>query len=107
MFLVGSPPCTRFCSWQAINDKKRDPAVVEREHVAAMVHIEFMCELYRVQVDAGRYFLHEHPETAGSWREIPIEEVLDHEDVGLVVGDRCQYGQEDGNGNPVKRRRSL
>ena len=39
MFLVGSPPCTRFCSWQAINDKRRDPAVVAREHIAAMVHI--------------------------------------------------------------------
>ena len=102
MFLVGSLPRTRFCSWHALNGKKRDPRVVEQEHVAAKVHIEFMCELYRVQIDAGRYFLHEHPATAASWREEPIEDVLAHEDVECVVGDRCQYGQEDGEGNPVK-----
>ena len=102
MFLVGSPPRTRFCSWHALNDKKRDPRVVEQEHVAAMVHIEFMCELYRAQIDAGRYFLHGHPATAASWREEPIEDILAHEDVECVVGNRCQYGQEDGEGNPVK-----
>ena len=35
MFLVGTPMCTRWCSWQHINDAKRDPEEVRREHVQA------------------------------------------------------------------------
>ena len=56
-----------------------------------MVHIECMCELYKAQAEAGRYFLHEHPASAASWREGPIEEVFAMEEVQEVVGDRCQY----------------
>ena len=62
-----------------------------------------MRKLYRAQVDTGRYFLHEHPAAASSLKEEPIEDVLAHEDVECVVGDRCQYSQEDNDGNPVKK----
>ena len=77
--------------------------MVAREHVAAVVHFEFMCELYWAQVEAGRYFLHERPATAASLHETPTAEVLAHKDVQTVVGDRCQYQQEDEKGNSVEK----
>ncbi len=95
--------CTRYCTWQALNDARRDPEVVRREHVRAMVHLEFMCELYREQADAGRYFLHEHPATATSWTEECVEKVLEVDGVETDVGDRCRYDQCAEDGTPVKK----
>jgi len=59
-----------------------------------MLHLEFVCELYRDQVAAGRYFLHEHPETATSWDERCMKEVSNLPGVSKVIGDQCQFGQE-------------
>ena len=57
---IGSPACTAFSSWQALSDTKRDPAAVHREYISAMVHLRSACELYKLQRDEGRYFLHGH-----------------------------------------------
>lgn len=105
MFLLGSPMCTRFCSWQALNDTRyeHDPEEVRRERARAMIHLEFVCELYIEQVNARRYFLHEHPAGATSWSEDCISHVLQCKGVDLVTGDRCQYGQEDDKREPVKK----
>ena len=62
LFVIGSPPCTRFCTWQYLNDQKRDPAVVKEEHERAKGHLQFAAQVYREQIEAGRFFLHEHPE---------------------------------------------
>ena len=48
--LIGSPMCTAFCTWQALNYAKSSVA-----------------GLYAEQAAAGRYFLHEHPSGASSW----------------------------------------
>ena len=39
-----------------------------------------MCFLYKVQHDAGRYYIHEHPKTAGPWKESIIVEIEEHTD---------------------------
>ena len=61
LFLIGSPMCTAWCSWQKLNAQRRDPAITQRELVRARVHLEFVVSLYREQLEAGRFFLHEHP----------------------------------------------
>ena len=76
LFLIGSPMCTRWCSWPHISDKIRDPKVVAREKEKALMHLEFVTEMYRGQIEGGRFFLHEHPETAGSWEERCIADIL-------------------------------
>ena len=35
----------------------------------AIRHLEFVVELYQMQVDAGRFFLHENPVSACSWNQ--------------------------------------
>jgi len=107
LFLIGSPACTRWCSWQALNDAGRDPGLIRREKLRALVHLEFVKDLYTDQVEGGRFFLHEHPEGASSWDEDCIQEVLRLPEVSRVRGDQCQYGQEVNfgkyRGQPIKK----
>ena len=91
LLLIGSPMCTALSAWQHINNLpgKRDPAIVEKEMQKAMVHIAFCCELYEYQVSRGRYFLHEHPASATSWRTDEIKRIMNLEGVSKVVADQC------------------
>ena len=98
--LVGTPLCTAFSTWQFINDKKRDPKVVESEKKAGRVHLAWMCKLYIKQMSEGRLFLHMHPANATSWS--CILEVLQHRGVSRVTDDLCQLGQVTDKGEPVR-----
>ena len=65
--LIGSPECTQFSQIQALNmARSTDPSAFLRARTAAIVHIDFMVELYREQLEDGHYFLHEHPRWATS-----------------------------------------
>ena len=103
--LVGSPPCTNVCAWRHLNAAKHgwSKEEIKRREEAADVHLQFVYKLYRIQIDQGRYFLHEHPDGAGSWKNPYILDLWNHESVERVTGDQCQYGQHDGKGNPVKK----
>ena len=74
---------------------------------AARVHITFVVQLYRDQVEGGRYFLHEHPVGASSWSLPEIEALLQVEGVQRVHGDQCQYGAEairgSSKGSPIMK----
>ena len=107
LVLIGSPMCTAWSTWQRLNNVKRDPAVVERELVRARVHLDFVVSLYREQVEAGRLFIHEHPQHAASWMEASVEKLMRIEGVGRSDADQCQYGQEaqsgQNRGSPVRK----
>jgi hypothetical protein len=103
MFLIGSPMCTVFSTLQALNAASRDPADVRREYLRAMIHLRFVCELYDMQMQEGRYFLHEHPHAATSWQEPCVQSILANDGVETVVMEQCQYGQEDEHGAPIRK----
>ena len=107
LFLIGSPMCTAWCTWQRINRLKRDPAVVQRELVKARLHLDFVIQLYRDQIEGGRYFLHEQPRTASSWEEQMVKDLAETPGVRTITADQCQLGAEvpDGQdrGRPVKK----
>ena len=72
MLLIGSPPCTYMSILQELNkcinkDNQEWLDRFELNRQGAIRHIEFCVRLYRMQMEAGRYFLHEHPWTAKSW----------------------------------------
>ena len=69
-----------------------------------MVHLDFVCELYRYQLEQGRYFLHEHPDGASSWNTGGIKRLMEEPRVVRVVCDQCQYGQMGDEGNPMRKR---
>ena len=75
--LVGSPPCTDFCTLnQNINHKKLDTKELARKMVRARVHLEFCAELYQWQLKEGRHFLHEHPLNATSWQHERMKQLM-------------------------------
>ena len=51
----------------------------------------FACKLYSMQVDGGRVFMHEHPNTATSWGEEPIKELMKNPQVDKYILDMCCY----------------
>ena len=59
-----------------------------------MIHLTFVTQVYREQVEGGRFFLHEHPDGADSWSETCIKDLLEIPEVERVHGDQCQYQQE-------------
>lgn len=78
-WVVGSPPCTFFSTWnQGLNHKHMDPERVERLREEAIRHLHFVVSIYRMQLDAGRHFLHEYPATATSWSDPWVMRVLKH-----------------------------
>ena len=96
--------CTAFSRLLALSESKRDPEVVKKLYAKAMVHLEFVCRLYRKQVERGLYFLHEHPAAAKSWDETCVLEVLALVGVNRINGDQCQLGQETEDGRPIRKR---
>ena len=69
--------------------------------------MEFAASLYFEQLQAGRYFLHEHPRYASSWGLSTMEELMKIPGVELTHGDQCQYGARVARGpfkgRPVKK----
>ena len=66
--LIGSPPCTAFSSWQALNALRMGWTAQDsrRRRAGGELHVWFCCELYKLQAEAGRDFLDEHPANATS-----------------------------------------
>ena len=91
-FLIGSPMCTALIQLNQINYARMEPGEVERRMQHGRKHFEFCAKLYKIQRDAGRHFLHEHPAIASSWEEKCIKRLLDQDGVLHVIGDQCQYG---------------
>jgi hypothetical protein len=106
--LIGSPACTAFSTWMALNEaRSKDVAAVRRAKIRAILHIDFVIELYYDQLADGRYFLHEHPEHATSWQLTQMKNLMEAEGVIRVCGDQCQFGAEHQRGarrgDPVKK----
>ena len=59
-----------------------------------------------MQIQAGRYFLHEHPKSASSWKEQCVQRVLGKQNVEAVTGHMCRWGMmstdEQGEGSVKK-----
>ena len=104
MWVIGCPPCTFFSAWnQGINHRKMSPERVETLRREAVMHLHFVASLYKIQLNAGRHFLHEHPAGATSWNDDWIQQILKHGRVSSVISDQCEYGllTPDAQGNPA------
>ena len=65
-----------------------------------MAHLRFVCQLYQMQMDAGRYFRQGHPAGATSWKEDCVENMWGQLSAERLVNDQCQFGQQC-EGEPV------
>ena len=65
--IVGSPERTPFSTIQVLNMRTPEgKEKVERAREEGTKHLEFCCNIYMLQIEAGRYLIHEHPLTATS-----------------------------------------
>ena len=95
LFLFASPVCTPWCTWQALNAYRYNRGdELQRERVRSIVHLRFLIELYHIQMDNKRYFVHEHPARAASWELDIIKDVMNDPRVDRADCDQCQYGAE-------------
>ena len=87
--------CRAFSTWQYLNDAKAsNPDAVKRQKIRAKMHVDFVVSLYFDQLQAGRHFLHEHPQWATSWQLPSIQQLMQVESVEKIRGDQCQFGAE-------------
>ena len=54
--------------------------------------MEFVVRLYKKQIDAGRFIIHENPAHAKSWALPCIKRVLRQAGVEVVEADQCMFG---------------
>ena len=70
------------------------------------MQLNFAVELYRMQLDAGRLFLHEHPLHSTSWDLQSMDDLMKDPRVIAVTAHQCMLGQarRDATGDwvPVK-----
>ncbi len=93
--LIGSPVCTQYSTWQALNRARfPDTPEKQRARVEAQLRLDFVISLYYEQLEGGRYFLHEHPYFATSWELESVERLMNVPGVQRQRGDQCQYGAQ-------------
>lgn len=95
--IIGSPPCTYFSTLQQFNlSKNKGNAewleTFMKEKKKAIRHVVFCCLLYRMQMEKGKYFVHEHPWAAESWQLRTIQALEKDKRTIKVRGDMCQFG---------------
>ena len=91
--LVGSPPCTAWSIIQNLNARTPEGAAkLNNAKKKALIHLQFCAAMYREQLRGGRYFLHEHPDTATSWKVPCIERLAEMPEVLIAKADQCMFG---------------
>lgn len=83
-----------------------DPKQYRKKMSEARILLGFAAEIYLLQLQGGRHFLHDHPQGATSWQESAIKKVLRHPTVGTTVAHLCQFGMTTKHGGqsvPVRK----
>ena len=85
------PPCTLFSILQAINAQTDSPEY-QRRLTEARLLLRLCVQVAEFQLDHGRHFYIEQPQSARSWLEPEIVKLMARDDVHEAVGHGCQYG---------------
>ena len=62
------------------------------ERRAALKHIQFCIELFKLRIDKGKSVLFGHPAQAISWQEPVLAKFAEIPGVECTVGDKCMSG---------------
>ena len=94
MVLVGSPISAMFSQLMALLKGKADSEAYRQQFKRAVDHLSFAMELYDLQVQGGRFFLHERPLGASSWEQPCMTAFLTrHPETFTAVTNMCQFGK--------------
>ena len=93
VLVIGSPMCSAFSTLMNWNWPRMTPEKRKECWDRACSHLRFAFAVYRLQREAGRWYLHEHPIGASSWKLEFVMEERQQDGVVLVVADQCHWGQ--------------
>ena len=96
-FLIGSPMCTAFSALQGLNKWRMHPKKWDAMVEKGIRHMRFAVKLYRLQAEQGRWFLHEHPNSASSWKLPEVQALMNDLGIQKTVGHMCRYGMQSSN----------
>ena len=78
-----------------------------RKVVEGKVLLKFALDVYFWQLRRGRYFVHEHPATATSWKLPDVQRLSREMGVECIVNDACMFGMmakgADGTVGPARK----
>eukprot|EP00973_Karenia_brevis_P090415 12402476-Karenia_brevis.AAC.1 len=74
-----------------------DPGRVVWNMKRAIDHLMFVLELYQMQIDGGRHFVHEHPAGASSWKLEEMLKFMQQEGIISDITNMCCFGMEPTN----------
>ena len=99
LVLIGSPPCTMLPMLQNLNLARYgdDPVwtnAYNKKAEEARERMRFCCRRYKMQPEAGRVWVHEHPWLARSWKLSEIKELSEDPRVCLVQAHQCRFCQK-------------
>ena len=92
--VIGSPPCLDFSVIQELNKKNWTEEEIRRRRLRGRIHLLFCLEVYADQLRRGAHFLHEHPASASSWKELEVQALRSDPRVSEVVSHQCRFGLE-------------
>ena len=93
-FLIGSPMCTAFSILQGLNKWRMNPKKWDAMMEKGLRHMRFAVKLYRLQAEQGRWFLHEHPNSASSWKMPEMQRLMNDLGIQKTVAHMCRYGMQ-------------
>ncbi|CAK9078467.1 unnamed protein product [Durusdinium trenchii] len=89
-FTMLSAPCTMFSVMQNANLGKMDTATKKRRFAEANCLLDYSMLIARRQIAQKRFFAHEHPQKATSWKRQSVQDIADQEGVMKVTFDQCR-----------------
>ena len=102
--VIGSPPCTAFSVLNyGLSRYRMNPEKRERQLVEGKISLAFALSAYEWQVRRGRYFLHEHPASAESWKMDEVRAIQCMDGVATVTGDSCMFGMKSVDAEGIER----
>ncbi len=106
--VVTSAPCTMYSALNRINVPRMDKTVYLSRRAAADSLLFFSLTVCTHQYDHGRYFLHEHPATADSWKLDFVLNLSRRPGVFVSTFDQCNFGlRAPYSGQPCRKRTSF
>ena len=67
LLAIGSPMCTYLSNIMNLAKLRMKPDDFDRKYAHAVAHLEFMFELFDLQLKNGGHILFEHPASASTW----------------------------------------
>ena len=92
LLVIGSPMCTYLSNIMNLAKLRMKPGDFDRKYTHAVAHLEFMFELFDLQLKNGGHILFEHPASASTWSLPFVIEMSKRPGMQCVVAHMCRFG---------------